>query len=105
MSDERRMHPAARVPIGLVAAAVAAFGAFVAWFGGVVTWSGCFIDCTEPDRLAAVAFFVVFAGLVGGSLVAVDFMIRGWDRTAARQVFLWGLLAGAILAVLSAVGS
>lgn len=99
------MHPVLRGVIGLALGAAAAFGAFIAWFGGVVTWSGCFISCTEPNRLAGSAFFVLFAGLVGATIVAIDFMIRGWDRTSVRAVFAWGLLGGAILAVISAFAS
>jgi hypothetical protein len=97
------IHPAVRIIIGVCVAAAAGFGALVAWLFGLFTYTGCFISCTEPNRLAGTALIALAAGLFGVFVAGVSYAIVG-QRQIVR-IWLIGTAAGAILGIASLVFS
>ncbi len=82
-----------------VLAAVAAVGltgytAFLLAFWALITYTGCFLDCSEPDRAAGLALATgAAAALACGPLaIAGLFRSRAWLQAAAG-VFIVALLA------------
>ncbi len=97
------IHPAVRIIIGVCVAAAAGFGAFVAWLFGIFAYTGCFISCSEPNRLLGIALMVLTAGLFGVFVAGVAYAIVG-QRQIVR-IWLIGTAAGAMLAFATLVFS
>lgn len=97
------IHPGVRVIIGVCVAAAAGFGAFVAWLVGLITYTGCFISCTDPNRLVGTALMTLTAVLVGVFVAGVAYAIVG-QRQIVR-IWLIGTAVGAILGIASLVFS
>ncbi len=97
------IHPAVRIIIGVCVATAAGFGAFAAWLVGIFSYTGCFISCTEPNRLLGAALMALTAVLVGVFVAGVAYAIVG-QRQIVR-IWLIGTAVGAILGIASLVFS
>jgi hypothetical protein len=97
------IHPAVRVIIGACVAAAAGFGALAAWLFGLFTYTGCFISCTEPNRLVGTALIALAAAFIGVFVAGVAYAIVGWRQIV--RIWLIGTAVGVILGIASLVFS
>jgi hypothetical protein len=107
MSDTQRpsIHPVVRIIIGACVAGAAGVGVLVSWFLGIITYTGCFISCSEPNRLAGVGLMALAAVLVGVLVTALAYAFVGWERERMFRVWLISTGVGAALGILSLVAS
>lgn len=102
---EASIHPAVRAIIGICVSIAAGFAAFVAWFVAIVTYTGCFISCSTPNEFGGIGLMTVTAILVGLTLAALGYAFVGWKRETMIRLLLIGTGVGAMVGILSLVGS
>lgn len=99
------IHPAVRAIIGIAVTIGAGFGALVAWFIGIVTFTGCFISCGDPNELGGMGLMAIAAVLVGLVVAGLGYAFIGWKREQMIRLWLIGTGVGAIVGILTLVGS
>lgn len=99
------IHPAVRAIIGIAVTIGAGFGALVAWFVGIITFTGCFISCGDPNELGGMGLMAIAAGLLGVVFAGLGYAFVGWSRERMIRLWLIGIGVGAIVGILSLIGS